>query len=275
MKTASIQFNPVIGDVERNLAYMTDSIAQCASQGVKLTVFPELANTGYVFTDRDEAMALSEDVPDGTTTRAIAAACAKTGMHAVFGITERDGKQLYNSAAVVGPDGHIGTFRKLHLWDQENRIFEPGDELRVYDTAIGRLGVLICYDIWFPEAFRTLALAGAELICVPTNWVPLPAGNGPHDLAMANVLCMSNAHSNGIPVVAADRCGTERGIEFLGRSLIVDHTGWPVAGPASATEAEALVADVDLSKIEPGRSWNEFNNPLANRRTDAYVLPDA
>ena len=110
---------------------------------------------------------------------------------------------LYNSSVVIGPQGHLGTFRKVHLWNEENLFFEPGNlGMPVFRTPIGRIASNICYDSWFPESFRLAALQGADIVCVPTNWVPMP--NQPEDqLAMANILCMAGAHSNSVFVAAA------------------------------------------------------------------------
>ncbi|MCW2559568.1 MAG: Nitrilase/cyanide hydratase and apolipoprotein N-acyltransferase, partial [Mycobacterium sp.] len=186
---------------------------------------------------------------------------------------ERTDDCLYNSSVILGPHGYIGTYRKLHLWDNENTIFTPGDlGLPVFPTPLGNVGILICYDLWFPEVARTLTLSGAELLCVPTNWVPLVAGNGGDETAMANVLCMANSHCNGVPIVAADRCGVERGQLFLGRSVITHGTGWPAAGPGSADCEQILVAELDVENSAGARQWNEFNNPLTNRRVDAYAM---
>lgn len=273
IKVASVQTNPVMNDVAHNVGAMVDAMAELAGAGVQLAVFPELATTGYMFTDADECRAVAEEIPDGPTTARLLAACAEYNMHIVFGMAERDGDRLYNSSALLGPDGYIGTYRKLHLWNRENLVFTPGDlGLPVYETPLGAIGILICYDIWFPEAARTLALAGAQLLCVPTNWVPLTAGNDAEGRAMANVLCTANSHCNGLPIVAADRCGTERGQEFLGRSVITNTSGWYAAGPAPALTEEIIVADIDLDSIPAGREWNEFNNPFGDRRTDAYSL---
>ena len=138
------------------------------------------------------------------------------------------------------------------------------------DSRYSNIGILICYDIWFPEAVRALTLSGADLLCVPTNWVPLVAGNSENDTAMANILCTANSHCNGLPIVAADRCGQERGQLFLGRSVITHATGWPAAGPAPADREDVLTADIDVDNSTSARQWGEFNNPLTNRRTDAY-----
>jgi predicted amidohydrolase len=183
---------------------------------------------------------------------------------------ERDGAKLFNSAVLIGPNGYIGTFRKVHLWNEENLYFEPGDlGFPVFHTAIGRIGMAICYDGWFPETYRLAALQGADIVCVPTNWVPIP-GQAPGREAMANILAMAAAHSNSIYIACADRVGTERGQPFEGQSLIVGHTGWPVAGPASRDEEEILIADVALGEARRARNWNAFNQVLRDRRSDLY-----
>jgi predicted amidohydrolase len=191
-------------------------------------------------------------------------------MHIVAGITERSGPDLYNSAVVIGPEGYIGTFRKVHLWNEENLFFEPGNlGFPVFHTPIGRIGVAICYDGWFPETFRLCALQGADIVCVPTNWVPIP-GQAEGREAMANILAMAAAHSNSIFIACADRVGVERGQPFEGQSLIVSYTGWPVVGPASRDAEDILIAEVDLGEARRKRNWNAFNQVLRDRRADVY-----
>jgi N-carbamoylputrescine amidase len=269
-RIACVQMEPTVGDTAANVAKSLTMIETAAGQGAQVIVLPELANSGYVFSSRAEAFALAEPVPDGPTTTAWIAAAARHAVTLVAGIAERSGDRLYNSAVVIGPSGYIGTFRKVHLWNEENLYFEPGDlGFPVFDTPFGRIGVMICYDGWFPEGYRLLALQGADLVCIPTNWVPIP-GQDPKREAMANILCMAAAHCNSVVVAAADRVGTERGQPFLGQSLIVSHTGWPVAGPASARHEEIIMADVDLSDARRKRNWNAFNQVLRDRRKDVY-----
>jgi predicted amidohydrolase len=267
---ASIQMEPRIGEVERNLARSIALIEAAAGRGAELVVLPELCNTGYVFESRQEARALAEEIPDGPSTRRWLEAAARLGVHIVAGITERDGDRLYNSAVILGPQGFIGRFRKVHLWADEALYFTPGDlGFPVFDTPLGRLGCHICYDCWFPESFRLAALQGAEIVCVPTNWVPIP-GQDPSREAMANIVVMGAAHCNSVFVVCADRVGTERGQPFIGQSLIVSQTGWPVAGPASFDREEVLVATLNLADARRKRNWNDFNQPLRDRRDDVY-----
>ncbi|MEH3065749.1 Predicted amidohydrolase [Methylobacterium sp. UNC300MFChir4.1] len=269
IRVSCIQFEPEFGAVDANMARASDLVRAAAAEGGRLIVLPELASTGYVFESAAEAAALAEPVPDGPTTRAWAALAAELGVHIVAGIAESAGETLYNAAVIVGPEGYIGTYRKAHLWDQENVFFARGDlGFPVFDTALGKVGVAICYDGWFPETFRQLALAGAEIVCIPTNWVPMPdqpAG----EAAMANTLHRAAAHSNGIFIACADRVGIERGQPFEGQSLIIGPKGWPLAGPASRDRTETVSALVDLDAA--GRKdLNAFNSLLRDRRADIY-----
>lgn len=271
VRVACIQMEPSIGDTAANVAHTLDLIARAADGGARLIVLPELCNTGYVFETREEAFALAETIPDGPTCSAWAKIAAERDLIIVAGITERAGQALYNSAVVIGPHGHIGTYRKMHLWGAENLFFEPGNNgFPVFQTALGRIGVAICYDGWFPETYRLQALQGADIVCVPTNWVPIP-GQADGREAMANILAMAAAHSNSIYIACADRIGTERGQPFEGQSLIVGHTGWPVAGPASRDGEEIVTAEIDLSAARRERNWNAFNQVLRDRRTDVYA----
>jgi N-carbamoylputrescine amidase len=270
VRIACIQMQPVVGKVEDNVAHSIGLISRAVELGAKLVVLPELSNTGYMFQSREEAFALSEPIPNGPTVKTWSEIAAKHKLHLVAGICERDENKLFNSAVLIGPSGYIGTFRKVHLWNEENLYFEPGDlGFPVFHTAIGRIGMAICYDGWFPETYRLSALQGADIVCVPTNWVPIP-GQAEGREAMANILTMAAAHSNSIYIACADRVGTERGQPFEGQSLIVGHTGWPVAGPASRDKEEILIADVALGEARRARNWNAFNQVLRDRRSDLY-----
>jgi predicted amidohydrolase len=270
MRIAVGQFEPRIGEKRENVVRTLELIDEAAERGAELVVLPELCNSGYMFASQEEAESLAEPVPDGPTVAAWLERCATHGIVLVAGIAERDGDLLYNSAVVLAPNGHIGTFRKLHLWNEENRWFAKGDRgVPVFDTPVGRIATIVCYDGWFPECYRLAALGGADLVCIPTNWVPIP-GQAEGQPAMATILCQAAAHSNSIVVAAADRIGVERGQPFIGQSVIVSHTGWPLSGPASVDGAELLVADVDLDEVRRARQWNQFNDPLRDRRPDTY-----
>lgn len=270
VRVACIQFEPAFGEVEKNLAAMEMRIRAAHEKGAQIVVLPELADTGYVFEQAAELESLSAEIPAGRSAQFLITLARELDIHIVSGLAERAGDTFYNSAIICGPQGYIGTYRKLHLWNRENLFFARGDlGLPVFDTPLGRIGVAICYDGWFPETFRGLALKGATLVCVPTNWVPMP-GNEAYPEAMANILHKAAAHSNGIYIACADRVGTERGQPFLGQSLIVGTKGWPLAGPASSIEEETLIADIYPENVAANRSLSEFNDVLGDRRDDIY-----
>lgn len=270
IKVACVQMETKVGDLDGNIRRSSEMATQAARDGARLVVMPELCNSGYVFNSREEAFELSEEIPGGPAFNAWWDVAREYGAVIVAGIAERAGEVLYNSSVVIGPDGHIGTFRKVHLWNEENLFFEPGNlGFPVFHTPFGRIGTFICYDGWFPESYRLCALQGADILCVPTNWVPIP-GQAKGERAMANILHMANAHSNSVFIACADRIGTERGQPFLGESLIISYTGWPIAGPASKDREEIISADVNLADARRKRDWNDFNQILRDRRTDVY-----
>ena len=270
VKIACIQMEPKVGKKDVNVRRSVEMIDEAAGNGASLIVLPELANSGYVFETREEAFDLAEPVPGGPTTDAWSEVAAKHKLHIVAGINERDGQALYNSSVVIGPEGYIGTFRKVHLWNAENLFFEPGNlGFPVFKTSIGRIGSFICYDGWFPESYRLCALQGADIVCIPTNWVPIPGQDKDRE-AMANILVMAAAHSNSVFVAAADRVGVERKQPFVGQSLIASYTGWPIGGPASADTEEIIYAEANLADARRKRNWNEYNQVLRDRRSDVY-----
>jgi predicted amidohydrolase len=270
VKVACCQMEPVVGQKEANVGKSLTMIATAAKNRAQLVVLPELANSGYVFESREEARELAEEIPSGETSKAWAKAAKEHDLYIVAGIAERSGDKLFNSAVLIGPKGHIGTFRKVHLWNAENLFFEPGDlGFPVWNTPIGRIATHICYDSWFPESFRLAALQGADIVCVPTNWVPIPGQDKSRE-AMANILMMAASHCNSVFIAAADRVGTERSQPFNGQSIITSYTGWPIGGPASPTKEEIIYAELNLADARRKRNWNEYNQPLRDRRTDVY-----
>jgi N-carbamoylputrescine amidase len=270
---AAIQYDMQvgIGNKEDNIAATLRHIDAAAGHGARLIVLPELANTGYAFDTRAEAYDHAESVPDGVTCQAWVKAAATHDAYIVGGLAEIDGVTLYDTAVLIGPDGYIGRYRKTHLWHREKLIFTAGNEYPVFDTRIGRIGLLICWDIWFPEVPRILAAQGADIICSANNWVWTPpplfddAGN-----CMASYLTMSASHVNSIPIVAADRVGEERGGKFLGCSLITGVNGWPIGGIADAEQDAILYADIDIVASRSALIWSEFNDLARDRRTDLY-----
>lgn len=270
IRIACLQTEPVLGDVTRNLADQAAACAEAVANGADLLVLPECSTTGWAFESPRQAQELAEPVPGGDAFRQWSTLCRDAGVHLVAGVAERDGEALFNTAVLIGPEGLIGKYRKAHTWALEKTFYEPGDlGVPVFDTPLGRIGMHICYDCWFPESFRLMAAQGADLVCAPSNWVPVPTQRD--DLpVMANLLCMTNAHTNLVYVAAADRVGADGDQPFIGRSIIVDHAGWPIAGPASPDQPEIIYADVDLIGSRAERRGNPFNQPLRDRRLDVY-----
>jgi predicted amidohydrolase len=240
MRVAVAQIEPRLAEKERNLDLCLARLEEAAAEGAKLLVLPECAIPGYVFESGDEARPFAEEIP-GPSTASLEDACRRLGVHVVCGLLERDGDALHNAAVLVGPDGLVGSYRKSHLpYLGVDRYVQAGDELPVFDTPIGRIGLEICYDLRFPEVTRTLALAGAEIVALPTNW-PLAAASN------AELLAPARAFENRIYLLVANRVGRERSGEFCGRSQIVDPAGVRLAETDATSEA-LLVADVDLAR---------------------------
>jgi predicted amidohydrolase len=272
VRIAVAQYQPRVGEVDHNRAAAVHWAQRAADAGAQLAVLPELATSGYVFTSVDEADAAAEDARSGATVEALIEVCRGSGMHLVTGVDERDGDCRHNSAVMLGPQGHIATYRKLHLFFDEQSWFVPGDALPVVELPFGRVGMLICFDLWFPEVARTLALGGAEIVAVPTNWVASFKRTVYDDRGyiQGDYVAVATAAQNGVVMACADRVGEERGTRFLGASIIVGADGWPVAGPASAAGEELLVADVDLASVERARRRTPRNHLLEDRRPSAY-----
>lgn len=268
---ACIQYEPTFGEVEANMAAMEARIRESRDKGAEVVVLPELADTGYVFHDSAELIGLAAPIPDGGPARRLIGLSAELGIHIVCGLAERDGDRCYNTAILTGPSGYIGKFRKLHLWDREKLLFRPGDlGLPVFDTAAGRIGVAICYDAWFPETFRQLALKGAELVCVPTNWVPIAGYDPAAGEPIASTLHRAAAHSNALYIACADRVGTERGQSFIGNSIVIGPDGQLLAGPAGRDGEAIVLATVSPGSVARRRVLGERNDVLGDRRPDVY-----
>lgn len=263
------QIEPRVGRKDENVAKTLRFAREAADGGADLVLLPELANTGYVFNTRSEAYELSEEVPGGETTRAWEEFARGRGVYIAAGIAEREGDRLYNSSVLIGPEGYIGKYRKLHLWNREKLFFEPGDlGLPVFPTPLGRLGMYVCYDMWFPEMTRIYALQGADVILNITNWVA--SENEAEDSRLTEAVCVAQAHLNAVFIAAADRVGVERGQPFLGRSMIVSPRGELLAGPASHDGEEVVAAECNLVEARLRKRRTRLNHIVLDRRTDVY-----
>ncbi len=239
VKIAGVQMDPRFEQVSQNLEKILSETRTAARSGADLVVFPECALTGYMFTSREEAQPFMETVP-GPGTERLAESCRELGVYLVVGLLEKSGYRCYNSAVLLGPDGIIGNYRKNHLpYLGIDRYLDAGEECaRVYPTPVGNLGLNICYDCLFPESARTLALQGADIVVLPTNW---PAGRD----KLPRYLVNTRALENRVHYVAVDRVGVERGSGFLGHSKIVNALGDTLAEAGADTE-ETIYGEVDL-----------------------------
>ncbi|MHA0288998.1 nitrilase-related carbon-nitrogen hydrolase [Mycobacterium sp. C3-094] len=262
LRVSAVPVDVTIGDVDGNLARIRAAVAAVGRRGPHLVVLPELATSGYVFADRDEARACALTAGDSVLTELGADLSRDTVL--VVGFCERDGEQLYNSALVVGADGVLGCYRKSHLWAAERSIFESGAQAgAVVDTPICRLGLAICYDNEFPELPRRLALAGADVLALPVNWplVDRPVGEHAPEIVQA----MAAARSSRLPTVIADRHGAERGVEWTGGTCVISPDGWVCATSAGVEDPATAVLTLTSDK-----TIGPFNDLFADRRPDLY-----
>ncbi|WP_271408673.1 nitrilase family protein [Pseudomonas sp. Q1-7] len=268
ISVACCQLAPKVGDLAHNRRIAERAIRAAAQRGARVVVLPELVQSGYVFRDLAEALALAEPV-DGPTLRLWQALARELDVVIVGGFCERlDERQVANSAALVDATGLRAVYRKAHLWDAENALFTAGSEPPpVVETAFGRIGVMVCYDLEFPEWVRLPALAGAELICAPVNW---PDGPRPPMERPAEVVrVQANAAVNRLFIAACDRHGTERGVNWVQGSVIVDPDGYPLAGPAEAGGEQILLASLKLDEARNKRI-SPHNHLHEDRRPELY-----
>ena len=255
-----------VGDVPGNRATVRAAVEQAAADGAQIVVLPELASSGYVFADRAELASLAE-ARDGATVAEWAGLAEAFDLTIVGGFPEDAGEKIYNSAVVVDRSGVLGVYRKTHLWDTENNVFDLSDDLPlVVDTAHGRLGVMVCYDVEFPEWVRAAALQGADLLCAPVNWPLLPRPDGERPTEVVRV--QAGAGMNRMPIAVCDRTGTERDVDWIGGSVITDADGYPMA-MAQYGHAGNISADVDLAQSRI-KKFNQHNDVHGDRRTDLY-----
>jgi predicted amidohydrolase len=263
MKVGYFQFHPTFGEVEKNLKGFAQRLR---SVDCDLLVLPELAFSGYQFVSQEEVLDLSEPVPEGPTTQTCLELARQHGVHLVVGLPEREGDQCYNSAIVVGPSGYVGCYRKTHLFFEETLFFTPGNSgFHVWDIGQARIGVMICFDWYYPEVARTLALSGADILCHPSNLV-LP--NCPDAMVTRSL-------ENRVFSITANRIGQEaRGgkppLTFIGKSEVVSPKG-KILHRASIDQEELMIVDIDVNDAR-NKSINPYNDLLRDRRPQMYSL---
>jgi len=261
MKTVGFyQFYPRFGRVEENL---TRVVSALRSRRADIIVLPELAFTGYFFKDRQETFALAEDPKDSPTLNRLITLCREQEFYLVTGFAEREGHKVYNSAFLIGPEGLVHTYRKLHLFNTEKRCFDPGNlPLRVTEIRGMRVGMMVCFDWVFPEVARVLALQGAELLCHPSNLVL------PYCQQAMTTRCLENR----VFAVTANRIGTEKRphgeLTFTGRSQVTAPDG-SILHRARPDEEVLYTTDIDIEKARD-KNLTGKNHLFQDRRPEFY-----
>lgn len=265
MKAGFLQFKPEFGKPEKNIGRIKELISNAEFD---LLVLPELANTGYLFTDKSELEELSEEIESSKFCDELKKICMENNAYIVSGISERCKDKFYNSSVLVSPEGNIITYRKIHLFDREKLWFTPGDTpLQVHEINIAehgkvKIGMMICFDWIFPETARTLALKGAQIICHPSNLV----------MSYCQTAMFTRALENHVFTITANRTGTEnRGnkeLTFTGESVIVNTRGKYLCRGGKDTE------EICLAEIDPAEALNknisENNDLFKDRREEFY-----
>lgn len=257
------QFSPVFGEFQRNLETILRAIHRFKGH---LLVFPELALSGYQFLSKDEVRELAEDIPAGSTIKALEEAVRGRDLHIVVGLAERDHDRLYNSAVLIGPKGYIGTYRKAHLFFEETLWFDPGDTgFLVWDIGTAKVGLLVCFDWFFPEAARSLTIKGADILCHPSNLV----------LPYCPDAMVTRCLENGVFAITANRVGREQrgekpAMSFIGMSEIVGPNG-RILYRSSHKDEEVGLYELDMEEARDKRI-NPYNDLLKDRRPQLYVF---
>jgi predicted amidohydrolase len=267
LKIAAIQMEPILLEPEKNIEKVRHLISQAAEMGARVATLPECVLTGYGLS-YEEAQSHAEPIP-GPSVNRILEACQDLDILVSLGMIEKDLEmQCFNSAVLLGPNGIMGTYRKTHLpFLGVDRFLSAGDQINgPFETALGALGLLICYDLRFPEPIRLLALQGAHVVLLSTAW-PDTATLYPAFMAQ------SRAAENGLYLVAANRIGEERGTRYLGRSLIVGPDGAKLA-EGSTHKEEILMVEIDLNRSKNKKRIfipGEYELDLfQDRRPDLY-----
>ena len=271
---ACVQMEPRLRQKDANLRRILERAREAAGQGARLVIFPECAVPGYCFDDLQDALRHAEPIP-GPSTGVLEDLCKSAGVYIITGILERTGDgRLFNAAALVGPRGVVGSYRKIHLpFLGVDRIATPGDRpFKVWEIDLGtpetalRVGLHICYDGSFPESVRVMALQGADLVALPTNW---PTGSEYN----ADYAPNTRALENTIYYAVANRIGTEEGFRFIGRSKICDPSGRTLAEAGADTE-QILYAEIDpavaRNKLLVRVPGKHHINRIADRRPEMY-----
>jgi 5-aminopentanamidase len=265
---ACCQIAPDVTDPRGNAELAREAIGDAVANGAQIVVLPELVTSGYVFSSADEVQAAAISADDELL-QGWAREAARGHAVVIGGFCERapDGR-VFNSSALIDADGVRAVYRKLHLWNEESEWFSAGEERApVIETRYGRIGLGICYDLEFPELTRGLALGGADLIAMPTNWPHHP--HPPDGRPVLHSLAAITAWVSKVFVAVCDRCGAERGVEFEGGSVIAGPDGALRAGPIADRATHTIYARCELERARNKRT-SARNDAFADRRAEMY-----
>ena len=258
------QFRPAFGEVRKNVESVLRRLNRLDRDEADLIVLPELFNSGYQFISRREVSELSEEVAEGFTTRRLCEFAKDKKLWLVAGLPERAGKAFYNSAVLIGPKGYRATYRKVHLFYEEKLWFKPGmNRFRSYDIGKARIGIMVCFDWFFPEAARALALAGAEIICHPANLV----------LPYCPEAMVTRCLENRVFAITANRFGSERRggkerLTYIGQSEVVDPKG-RILFRAPRNQETLRILEINPREARH-KTLNRYNNLFRDRRVALY-----
>ena len=270
---AAVQFTATPGQAQNNRARTLDFIHTAATRDARIVVLPELAVSGYCLDQT--LLELAAEELNGATLEAWTKAAATLNVVIAGGFCEKAEGKLYNSALLVGPNGLLLHYRKLHLFDREKLVFAPGDlGLSVADTPFGRIGLCVCYDLRFVEVMRGLALQNADLIAVPTAWVggfDKVARDGDGLIGQARGAIVQ-ANLNQVFVACASQSGEANGTCFLGSSVIADPYGRVLSGPLDEIVEDMAIAPFEHSLVREAQNRSELIRPRSDRRSDVYEL---
>ena len=261
------------GAADKNRASTVEHAAAAFRGGAQFVILPELIVPGYVL--NGDIQRVAGEPLNGPTTTAWRSLAKSFGGYIAGGFSETSDSGFYNTAVLIGPEGVLIHYRKLHLFAQEKEIFTPGDMgLPVAETPFGTVGLCICYDLRFVEVARSLALRGVQLLAVPTAWVPgfdQQRWDAEGYCPQARTAAVQ-ANLNQIFIACASQAGKIGDLEFLGSSLIADPYGKTVIGPLSGADQLVSATSIDLDKVRFSQNRSPLISPRLDRRTDVYGI---
>ena len=262
IRVGFFQFRPIFGKIHHNLYKVVNAVKNASAD---IIVLPELPFSGYYFRDREELKSLAEEVSASSTVETLIQLCKEGNYYIVTGFAEKSGDKYFNSSLLLGPEGLVHTYRKLHLFNEEKNWFDPGDiPLQIHEIRGIKVGMMICFDWIFPEVFRSLSVLGAELICHPSNLV----------LNYCQQTMISRCLENAVYAITANRIGADKRpqgeIVFTGKSQIVAPKGDVICKAPSKKEV-LFLKEINI-KLAKDKMITPLNDIIKDRRPRYYDI---